>query len=379
MTVLTNIELGGNRLDAQVLARMTRLEVRETDRDPTMAIVRFGLAQLPSGEMFPLDNDVFAPATRIAVDLAPPGGRTTRILDGFVTHVRPHFESVEANCYLEVVAMDAGALMAIGDHAEAYPDATDSEAATRVFSRYSLANGNITSTNARHDKDIQLLVQRESDWAFVQRLARRNGFRCYLEHDAGRSQVVAHFAPISTSSPQADLTILRAGSNLKWIDVQHPYAVPVRGRAFAIEPIAKRLVQASGTRITEPLGGDPAATATDRGLDAARATARERWARDPQPSSASITTEANAVTDALELCIEARGELDPALYRGLLRARRTVLLKGVGTRLAGSWYVSSVRTTLDTGVLTQTFVLQRNAIAPSGGERFGTTAEEADA
>jgi hypothetical protein len=379
MTVLTNIELGGNRLDAQVLARMTRLEVRETDRDPTMAIVRFGLAQLPSGEMFPLDNDVFAPAARLALDVAAPGGRATRLLDGYVTHVRPHFESVEANCYLEVVAMDAGALMAIGDHAEAYPDATDSEAATRVFSRYSLPTGNITATNARHDKDIQLLVQRESDWAFVQRLARRNGFRCYLEHDASRSQVVAYFAPISTTSPQADLTILRAGSNLKWIDVQHPYAVPVRGRAAALEPIAKRLVQASGERITEPLGGDPAVTATDSGLGSARVTARERWLRDPQPSTASITTEANALTDALELCIEARGELDPALYRGLLRARRTVLVKGVGTRLAGSWYVSSVRTTLDTGALTQTFVLQRNAIAPSGGERFGTTAEEADA
>lgn len=378
MTVLTNIELGGNRLDAQVLARMTRLEIRETDRDPTMAIVRFGLAQLPSGEMFPLDDDVFAPAARIAVDIAPPGGRATRLLDGFVTHVRPHFESVEANCYLEVVAMDAGALMAIGDHAEAYPDATDSEAVSRVLSRYSL-RGAVTSTNARHDKDVQLLVQRESDWSFIQRLARRNGFRCYLEHDATTSEVVVHFAPIDARAPQADLTILRAGSNLKWIDIQHPFATPVRGRATALEPIAKRLIQAAGTRITDPLGEDPAATATDRGLGAAGATARERWARDPQPSSASITTEANALTDALELCIEARGELDSALYRGLLRARRTVLVKGVGRRLAGAWYVSSVRTTLDTGALAQTFVLQRNALAPSGGERFGTTTEESDA
>ncbi len=378
MTAATNIELAGNRLDAQILARMTRLEVRETDRDPTMAIIRFGLSQMPNGEMFPLDNDVFTPATKLALDIAAPGGRAIRMLDGYVTHVRPHFESVEANCYLEIVAMDAGALMAIGDHAEAYPDATDSEVAKKVFARHSLVDA-VTSTNLRHDKDVQLLVQRESDWAFVQRLARRNGFRCYLEHDAGRGAVVAHFGPLSTASPQADLAILRAGSNLKWIDVHHPYAVPVRARAAGIEPIAKRLVQARGTRITEPLGGDDAVTATDRGLGAARVTARERWLRDPQPNGASITTEANAATDELELCLEARGELDPALYRGLLRARRAVLLKGVGSRLAGTWYVSSVRTTLDTGVLTQTFVLQRNALTPSGRERFGTTTEEADA
>jgi hypothetical protein len=51
-------------------------------------------------------------------------------------------------------------------------------------------------------------------------------------------------------------------------------------------------------------------------------------------------------------------------------------VKGVGRRLAGTWYVTSVRTVLDGGVLSQTFVAARNAVAPAGNERFGTTAEE---
>lgn len=378
MTALVNIELAGTRLDAAVLARLARLEIRESDREPTMAIARFGLAQEPSGEMFPLDNDLFGPATRMVVDVAASGGNPTRLLDGFVTHVRPHFEAVEANCYLEVVAMDAGALMAIGDHAEAYPDMTDAEAAERVFQRYEL-DKNVAATSARHASDEQLLMQRESDWAFVQRLARRNGYRCYLEHDSGRGGVVAHFGPIDPSSPQADLTILRTSANLRWIDVQHLYAAPVRGRAAAIDPVNKRLVQAAGARNLEPLGGDDAMAANDRGLAAAGAAARERWLRDPIPLDATIGAEAAALTDELELCLEARGELDPALYQSLLRARRTVLVKGVGRRLAGTWYVASVRTVLDGGAMTQTFVLLRNAIAPSGAERFGTTAEEAEA
>jgi hypothetical protein len=377
MPALVNIELAGTRLDAAVLTRMTRLEIRESDREPTTAIVRFGLAQEPNGEVFPVDNDLFGPAVKLAIDIAAPGGRATRLLDGFVTHIRPHFESVEANCYVEVVAMDAGALMAIGDHAEAYPDMTDAEAADRVFTRHSLEKA-VTATNARHAADEQLLMQRESDWAFVQRLAKRNGFRCYLEHDASLGAVVAHFGPIDPSSPQADLAILRGETNLKWIDMQHRYAVPIRARAAAIDPVAKRLVQATGARNLEPLGGDDAMPPIDRGLEAAGVTARERWMRDPVPLDTMISVEAAAATDELELCLEARGELDPALYHGLLRARRTVLVKGVGRRLAGTWYVSSVRTTLDAGVLAQTFVLLRNAIAPSGGERFGTTPEEAD-
>lgn len=378
MSALVNIELAGNRLDAAVLSRMTRLEVRETDRDPSMAIVRFSLAQEPSGEVFPLDGDLFAPVTPIALDVVAPGGRPVRLLAGFVTHVRPHFEAVEANSYVEVVAMDAGALMAIGDHAEAYPDMTDAEAAERVFARYQLEKA-VTATNARHALDEQLLMQRESDWAFVQRLARRNGYRCFLEHDATRGAVVAHFRPIEAGSPQADLSILRAGANLRWIDVQHPYALPVRARASAIDPVRKRRIEATGARNLAPLGGDDVMAPIDRGLATAGVAARERWLRDPFPLDATISVEAAALTDELELCLEARGELDPALYQGLLRARRTVLLKGVGRRLAGTWYVASVRTVLDGGALTQTFVLQRNAIAPSGGERFGTTTEEADA
>jgi hypothetical protein len=74
--------------------------------------------------------------------------------------------------------------------------------------------------------------------------------------------------------------------------------------------------------------------------------------------------------------IELRGEVDPALYRGLLRARRPVLVRGVGARFSGIYYVQSVRTTLDGGTLTQTFVATRNATGQTGQESFGQSAEE---
>jgi hypothetical protein len=375
MTALVNMELGGTRIEDAVLARLLRLEVRESDREPTMAIARFSMAMEASGEMFPLDSDQFTPAAKLSIDIAPPGGRTTRLLEGYVTHLRPHFEPIEANSYLDVVAMDAGALMAIGDQAAAYPDMTDAQAVEQIFERYGVEKA-VTPTNAQHAADGQLLVQRDSDWAFVQRLARRNGFRCYLEHDPDRGAVVAHFGPIDTSSPQPDLTILRDGSNLNWLDVQHQVALPVRATASAIDPIRKRLIQGSGATSREPMGGDSVLPTIDQGLAAAGATARERWLRDPVPLDASIDAESTAASDELELCLEARGELASEQYRGLLRARRGVLIKGVGRRLAGTWYVSAVRTVLEGGSLTQTFVAVRNAIAPAGSEKFGTSADE---
>ena len=76
------------------------------------------------------------------------------------------------------------------------------------------------------------------------------------------------------------------------------------------------------------------------------------------------------------LAIEARGELDPARYRGLLRAHRPVLIKGVGDRLSGSYYVAELRTEMAEGTLTQSFVAVSNALGRRGGEAFGQSAEE---
>ena len=77
--------------------------------------------------------------------------------------------------------------------------------------------------------------------------------------------------------------------------------------------------------------------------------------------------------------IELRAELDPSLYRGLLRARRPVLVRGVGRRFSGIYYVQSVRTTLEGATLLQSFVATRNATGQTGQEDFGQSAEEVPA
>jgi hypothetical protein len=76
------------------------------------------------------------------------------------------------------------------------------------------------------------------------------------------------------------------------------------------------------------------------------------------------------------MVIELRAELDPALYRGILRARRPVLVRGVGSRMSGTYYVTAVRTTVESGQLMQSFAAVRNATGLAGQEDFGQSAEE---
>jgi hypothetical protein len=53
-----------------------------------------------------------------------------------------------------------------------------------------------------------------------------------------------------------------------------------------------------------------------------------------------------------------------------------VLVRGVGRRFSGIFYVQSVRTTLEGSTLLQSFVARRNATGQTGQERSGQSAEE---
>ena len=371
-----SVLVDGQRLEAGVLDRLSRLEVWETDNDPSIATFRLGLSQRPTGDFTPLDEPQFEPGVRVAVELAAPGSLPTRLFDGYATHLRPHFEEIEANCYAEIIAMDAGAILDAEERVAAYPDVSDTEAAEQIVSRYGLSLQG-EDTPARQTEDGQLLMQRGTDWSFLRRLAGRNGFVCYFEYDPAADAVAAHFKrPALKDPPQADLTILRENNNLRWIDFQLAMAAPVRAVGAAIDPINKRLVRSDGAPELEPLGESGLADAIEDGVKRAGGTAAQALLRDPFPSDAAINAHGTGATDLARFVLEARGEVDPALYRGLLRARRTVLIKGVGARLSGIYYVRSVRTVLEDSRLSQSFVAWRNALGQSGGEDFGQSAEE---
>jgi hypothetical protein len=372
------VTLDGTAIDAAEL-KLTRLEVRESDSDPTFCALRFDLAQREDGTFALLDDDLFRPGLALGIDLAMPGGTPLRLFEGYVTHLRPHFETIAANSYVEVLGMDAAVLMSAEERAASWPDSSDAQIVDEVCGRYNLSfQGD--DTDATWAADRQLFVHRGTDWDLVQRLARRNGFLCYLEPDPHSGAMTVFFRPRGVADPpQADLTLLRDGANLTWLDLQWVMTGPVRCAGAAIDPLAKRIVRAEGVPGLDPMGDGLLDTPIEDGLRRAGASAATALLRDPLPLEAALQAEGRAATDRALFTVEARGEVDPTLYRGLLRARRPVLIKGVGRTFAGAYWVRAVRTTVDEGVATQTFVAERNAVGTSGRERFGGSAEEVPA
>jgi hypothetical protein len=374
-----NVLVAGSPLEPLVLAQLVRAEVRESDCDPSVLALRFRLVQRADGEFGPLDDDLFEPGVPLSFDVEPPGGLTQRLFEGLTTHIRPHFETIQSNAYVEVLAMDAAVTLDAEERVAAWPSMKDSDVVSEVLSGYQIS-AEVEDTPVLYDEDRQLLMQRATDWRFLQYLARRNGARFYLEYDDARDQVVAHFAvPDLAAPPQPDVVLLQEGSCLTWADVQLVATGPVTLSAAALDPIAKQIVRGDGTAALDLLGDDDTAAAVEAGLKDAGATASVAFVRDPFPLDEAIGAETTAATDQARLVIELRAELDPALYRGLIRPRRPVLVRGIGRRFSGVYYVQSVRTTLEGSTLMQSFVALRNATGQTGQESFGQSAEEVPA
>jgi Phage tail baseplate hub (GPD) len=374
-----NVLVDGTALDAAVLAQLTRAELRESDCDPSVLALRFRLVQRADGEFGPLDDTIFDPGVVLGFEIEPPGGLTQRLFEGPITHIRPHFETVPANAYVEVLAMDAAVMLDAEERVVAWPNMKDSDVVSQVLSGYQITV-QVTDTPVLYDEDRQLLMQRGSDWRFLQYLAQRNGARFYFEYDDSQQQVVAHFGPPNVDGPaQPDIVLLQDDRNLNWADLQLLATGPVKRTALALDPIGKAIVRGDGTPALSVLGAHDAADAVESGLVAAGATSSVAFVRDPFPLDAAVGAEAAAATDEARFVIELRAELDPTLYRGLVRARRPVLVRGVGRSFSGVYYVESVRTTLDRSVLSQSLVATRNATGQTGQESFGESAEEVPA
>lgn len=374
-----NLLVAGTALDPAVLAQLTRVEVRESDCDPTVLALRFTLVQRDNGEFGPLDDTLFEPGTPIGFEVEPPGGLLQRLFEGYCTHIRPHFESAPENAYLEVLAMDAAVVLSAEEKIAAWSNVTDSDVVNNVLAAYQIS-AQAEDTPVQYDEDRQRLTQRATDWHFLQHLAWRNGKRFWFEYDESSRALVGHFtAPSVTNDPQPDVVLLQDGANLNWADVQLVAVGPVTVTGAAIDPLAKRILRAAGDRARDVMGRDAVADAVRSGLTAAGASAATALLPTPPPLDEALVAEASAASDDARFTIELRAELDPALYRGLLRARRPVLVRGLGRRFSGVYYVQSVRITMEENRLLQTFVAVRNATGQSGQEQFGQSAEEVSA
>ncbi len=277
------------------------------------------------------------------------------LIDGIITHHQLQPSNDPGKSTLTVMGRDVSVMLNLEDKNDKYENQPDFVIATRLiagYAQYGLVPA-VTPT-----ADIPIMLQRiprqsETDFRFIERMAKRNGFVFYIEPTTfGVNK--AYFGPENRLSlPQPALNMnMGEFTNIKTLNFSNDAMAPVGSKGSFVEPI---------TKISLPIPSLPSLRVPPLALSPAPAKRKvvQRSTANKNPVQAATTAVA-AVTNAPEP-VRGEGELETVRYGNVLRARRLVGVRGVGVSYDGIYYVKSVthNITIQPASYTQQFTLSR--------------------
>src|SRR5262245_11419035 len=316
-----------------------------------------------------IDDAIFSRLARLRLDVAVGSGRAETLLNAFIVETSAAFANRPGTSILDVVAMDPTVLMNLQERVRPWPNMADSEVASAIFRDPAYAFASVVDpTTWKRQENEQTLMQRGTDIRFLQELARRNGFECYVETNGLTGAIEGHFhAPRLDVPPQGVLSVnVRDATNVNSFSARHDMFRPATVQATNLDVATRSDQQA---RVGRP-------ALSTLGKTTALEEARQRRvlpSRTGLARTGELQPYAQALVDRSALAITAEGEVNTVAYGGILRAKRPVLVRGAGQQFSGVYYVERVHHVLTADSYRQSFSLRRNALGLSGRESFVAT------
>jgi len=358
------VEIGGTEIP-ELYDDLITLEV-ELD-DALAGMVRMTLAMLPDAVgVWPyLDDGRIALWARMVVTAGFQSDAPT-LFTGFVTHLRPEYGSEPDQCRLHVWAMDASVLMDRAEKLKDWPNKKDSDIARETFAAYGL-DAEIVDTEVVHDEDVSTIIQRETDFRFLRRLALRNGFECFVDGDRG------YFRPPTLSARPQPVLSVQFGDDT---DV-HRFSLEVNALT-TVDVAMVQVDRVDGSVLTTLVD---AATQNAFGTSVAGDSAPPNAPAGLLHVSGAVTTgdaEMSALCRGLrgvgEWFVTGQGEITANAYGSVLIPRAPVTIKGIGELCSGVYVVTHVTHRFTEDGYEQQFRVKRNALRPTGTEDFDDAA-----
>ncbi len=344
------VAVDGDDLDADGIASVVDVQVEESTDRASAAVLTVQLTAAPDGSWTsPLDALVTA-RTPVTVELGY--GATSYRFEGKSVAAQWSI-APGGNSVLRVDALDRSVDLDIEEKVVAWPGTSDSEIATTIFTANDLL-ANVADTPDGPDPDVHVVLQRGTDWAFLRELARKRGYALFVDQDGPAP--VGHFHPIDPlAEPQGEL-ILGYGST-EPATVRADLLAGRRVRAARLAPLDATLQQGDDDGTEQAQGRTSLGAATTVLLG-------------PQEADGEIEAQetAAALARASAFGIRLTVRVDTTIAGMLLRAGRTVLVTGLGSRLSGRYLVDRVRHRVGQSIHEQDLVLVRNAFDPLGDE-----------
>jgi hypothetical protein len=335
-----------------VATALRRVEVTADDRAGDGFQLRFAVGKDAVVDSSLLASGVVDPMRRVVIGVLF-GAMPEVLIDGVVTRHELSPGDEPGTSTLTVSGRDLSQLFDLEERNEEYPNQPDFVIATRVMARYA-RYGVVPKPTPTADFPIQLERiprQQETDLAFLNRIAERNGFVFYVEPlTLGVS--TAYLGPENRLSlPQPALTVdMGAATTARNLSFSQDGLAPVGVQGRFVEPFTKTslpLPQLPPLKVP-PLALSPTPAAR---TVLTRDTAQRNPAQAALAGLAAATNSPDSVT--------ASGTVDTPRYGHALKARRLVGVRGAGFSYDGFYYARRVTHTLERGSYTQQFELSR--------------------
>jgi phage protein D len=362
------LTINGTAASAAVLNAVKRIEMEDHAAMADMLRLRLAVAVKEDGSGWTLlDEDLFTRLVNIKLSVNVGTGKAIPLISAYVIEVDTSFSSDPSASELTVTAMDPTVIMHLEEKVKPWPNMMDSDVASAIFSDASYRfTPTVESTRWSRQENDHTLMQRGTDIQFLHQLADRNGYECFVEiNDSG--EVEGHFHPPKhDGKPQGTLTVnMGAATNVNRFRARYDMLGPTTAQAATLDPddASAQQGQAQGSTQADGMGGEPAVPA--------QRPRKVLLSQLGMAQSGEVQRYAQAVVDRSSWSIVAEGEVNTVAYGGVLRAKRPVMVRGVGRQFSGRYYVERVLHRIGgDGAYTQRFTLRRNATGLTGQEDF---------
>jgi phage protein D len=311
-----------------------------------------------------VDEDIFKRLTKLRINVNVGSGKTEPLIEAYVTETNADFANQPGQSMLNVVAMEPSVKMNLKETVTPWPNMADSDIAEQLFGNYSFEPV-VDSTQPTRDETDHTEMQRGTDIQFLQGLAQRNGFECYVELNPETGKVEGHFhAPRLQQDPQGVLSVnLGTATNINSFHAQFDMLQPATASASNVDVHSKDDQSGQSDSLGDKALGTISTVPSD---DARQVLVSATGLSD----SGELQTATQSVVDRSSWAITANGELNTIAYGDVLRAKRPVLVRGAGRQFSGIYYVERVLHSFSGEGYTQQFNLRRNASGLLGSEDF---------
>ena len=330
------------------------VEVHECVGEPTSFRLNY-VIDVQEGDLPLLKENDLSAGSEITI-LVPTNDGVTALVKGPVRGQQIHLKHGGEGSVLDVLGADSTLAMDREDKGHIWPDVTDTQIVSTILQQHGFKELDVQDTPGSHPENKHALVQRDTDLAFVRRLAARNGFLFWVTYDATTKSETAHFKrPTLDSAPAAELVINLTDprANVDALDITWDAEAPSSTDAGEVD-------LNTGNDIDGSVSVSPLTSLAATRFAAIGASPRSLHLSVPVDDAGDLQARSEGALIDAEWFLCARGQTSMHALGKVLRAHTVVKLRGAGARHSGKWFCHSVRHYIDATEHRMEFELIRN-------------------